>query len=245
MKKIILFTFFISSIFASGEDVFNKKCLECHVKYVPIDKLVSNFEGGNKELKLKAPTLNQLSFRLKSMIGDPRGDEDMHRMEVGSFISDYVIHPDKNKSVCMDVVMEHFETMPSLEGKIDDEELEEVNEYIYNFDKETNPNKIPWGKVESIKNDNNIYLVEVMSDSCYFCKTMDKDVFSQNDVISLINRNFIPIRINKSLGDNEGIFATQFIPTFYFVKNGQIIKKLPGAWKYDDFKELLIENKGR
>jgi hypothetical protein len=53
---------------------------------------------------------------------------------VVEFVKEYVITPDRGKSVCMDEVMGSFETMPSLEGKVSEEELEAVAEWIYNSD---------------------------------------------------------------------------------------------------------------
>ena len=41
------------------------------------------------------------------------------------------------KSVCQDEVMQYFKEMPSMHGQIDDEELEEVSNYIYDFEAET------------------------------------------------------------------------------------------------------------
>jgi hypothetical protein len=54
-------------------------------------------------------------------------------MEVVEFIKDYVIDPDKSKSVCLEEVISNFETMPSLRGKISEEELEMVSEWIYDY----------------------------------------------------------------------------------------------------------------
>jgi len=243
MYKLVLTVFFINLIFASsvGEDIFDKRCLECHVKYIHMDRLIKNYKGGNKLLSLKAPTLNQMSFQLKSAIGNPKGDKDIHFMEVSEFIADYIINPSKDKSVCYKEVLKVFDTMPSMDGKIDEDEIQEVSNYIYHYD--INYSKhIKWQSISSIKNDNKIYLVEVMSDSCYFCKMMDKDVLSNKNIANKINTNLVPIRINKSLGDSEGVFATDFIPSFYFVKNGKIVNKYRGSWSLEDFMEIIDEN---
>jgi hypothetical protein len=95
---------------------------------------MENFmKGKNTLLQLKGPSLNQLNFRLKQMIGEPNGDKEFHKMEVVEFIKDYVIDPDKSKSVCLEEVISNFETMPSLRGKISEEELEMVSEWIYDY----------------------------------------------------------------------------------------------------------------
>lgn len=131
---LILIIFFINSLFASGYKVYKNKCSSCHQEYVEVPKLIENFEKNNTILNLKAPTINQLSFRLKQMIGDRELDEEIHLFEVSEFIKDYVINPDKDKSVCLDIVISNFETMESMRGKITTEELEMVSEWIYYFD---------------------------------------------------------------------------------------------------------------
>ncbi|MBD3823791.1 MAG: c-type cytochrome [Epsilonproteobacteria bacterium] len=117
-----------------GAALFDAQCNACHVKYVPVNELMENFmKGKNEKLKLLAPTLNQLNFRIKQMVGDPKGDAEMHRIEVVEFIKDYVIHPDKAKSVCLAEVIDNFETMPSMKGQISESELEAVAEFIYDY----------------------------------------------------------------------------------------------------------------
>ena len=100
----------VSSMHASeGKTVYQKKCASCHEAYIPMPKLMENFvEQKNKLLNLKAPTLNQLSYRLKQQIGDPKGDEEIHRMEVSAFIADYLNNPDKEKSVCLRDVIQYL-----------------------------------------------------------------------------------------------------------------------------------------
>jgi len=117
-----------------GEDVYTKVCSKCHQLYIPIDKLSENFEADNKILKLNAPTISQISYRMKQKIGDPRSDEDIQRMEVSAFIADYIIYPDKQKSVLHPNVGKHFETMPSLKGKLSTEDIEAISSFVYDYD---------------------------------------------------------------------------------------------------------------
>lgn len=133
-KSLILALVCSSILLADGAEVFEKKCASCHTHFVPVDALMENFmKGKNTLLALKGPSLNQLNFRLKQMIGEPNGDAEFHKMEVVEFIKDYVIDPDLSKSVCLEEVISNFETMPSLRGKISEEELEMVSEWIYDY----------------------------------------------------------------------------------------------------------------
>ena len=119
----------------SGEAVYQRDCAACHERFVPTELLMRNFfEERNGLLRLKAPTINQLSFRIKQQVGDPGGDREFHRMEVVEFIKDYVTRPDKQKSVCIPAVLELFDTMPGMEGKISETDLEAVAEWIYSSD---------------------------------------------------------------------------------------------------------------
>jgi hypothetical protein len=116
----------------SGEAVYERDCAACHERFVPTDLLMRNFlQEGNRLLRLKGPTINQLAFRIKQRVGDPGGDREFHLMEVVEFIKDYVYEPDKQKSVCIPEVLELFETMPGMRGKIAESDLEAVAEWIY------------------------------------------------------------------------------------------------------------------
>ena len=117
---------------SGGERIYLQQCASCHERYHPVESLSENFmEANNTLLNLKAPTMNQLAFRIKQRVGDPNGDREFHLMEVVAFIKDYIYYPDLQKSVCMDEVLRHFDTMPSLLGKIGEADLEAVAEWIY------------------------------------------------------------------------------------------------------------------
>ncbi len=121
-----------STLMADGSALFTKHCESCHERYYDMSLLGKNYmESNNTLLNLKAPTLNQIRFRVKQRVGDPSGDAEFHRIEVVDFISAYVMEPDREKSVCLPEVMHYFETMKSLKGKISAEDLDEVANWIY------------------------------------------------------------------------------------------------------------------
>ncbi|TLP39317.1 c-type cytochrome [Arcobacter arenosus] len=142
MKVVALFFCFISYLFAlpdefdrklynEGEKIFEAKCSSCHQKSIQMQTLLKNFlEEDNRTLKLLAPTGNQISFRLKSQIGSP-DDREFHLMETADFLVEYVNNPNKSKSICLEGVVKHFDTMPSLKGKITEEEIRTVNHFLY------------------------------------------------------------------------------------------------------------------
>lgn len=141
--KVVLLVLFVSSLlfalpdefdrerYIKGEKIFEQKCQECHVKSMPIPLLMKNFiEQQNKLLNLKAPTGNEISFRLKQQIGH-KGDIEFHLMETIDFVKDYLYNPNKAKTICLEGVIRHFDTMPSMKGKISEDEIEEVTFFLY------------------------------------------------------------------------------------------------------------------
>jgi thioredoxin-related protein len=233
-----------------GKEVYEKKCASCHQGYIPMSKLKENFQDYNNTLlKLTAPTLNQLSYRLKKSIGDPKGDNEIHRMEVAAFISEYVLHPDRQKSLCLDEVMQSFQTMPSLEGKISEEELEAVSTYIYDFDekvvKEHSVHYEGFEKaLQKAKNEDKIIMLKVMTKDCYYCRKMEREVMVEKEVIELVEKDFIPVAIDISTTELPLGLKTELTPSFIFIdKNAKVLLNIPGAWNKMDFLDILREAK--
>ncbi len=114
-----------------GEKVFDNKCSECHEKSMDIQLLMKNFiEEDNKLLNLKAPTGNEISYRLKSQIGS-KEDIEFQLLEAIDFVKDYLYNPDKSKTICLQGVIRHFDTMPSMKGKITEDEISDVTFFLY------------------------------------------------------------------------------------------------------------------
>jgi len=233
-----------------GKKVFEKKCLSCHKPFIDMSTLKVNFlDKNNTLLNLKAPTLNQLSYRLKQRIGDPRGDNDMHRMEVIAFMSDYVLHPDRDKSVCLDDVMKHFKTMPSLKGKITEDELDEVGEYLYDFDHtiEKEISETYKGFEETLKKakqEHKIIMIKAMSETCHYCRKMEIKVLSNKAIQDVLQKDFVSIKIDVSKQKLPLGLEAELTPTFIFIdENTDVIMQIPGAWDKKNFLEILEEVK--
>lgn len=233
---------------STGEEVYKKKCASCHQLYVSPSKLINNFmEHNNTVLKLTAPTVNQMVFRLKNRIGDPKGDEDMHRMEIDSFIADYLMNPDKSKSVCLPKVLKHFETMPSMKGKITVDEIEAVSSFLYDY----NPDDYIKKKLEFLGYENalktaqkshKIVLLKLTREHCHFCKKMDREVLSDEEVIEAINKDFTLVEIDIGKDELPLNLKKGMTPTFIFINEKEkVMAKIPGSWTKKDFLEILKE----
>jgi thioredoxin-related protein len=256
MRTILTTTLLFSSLLLAegtkveptGQEVYKTKCASCHQLYISPSKLIENFmEQNNSILKLTAPTVNQIVFRLKSRIGDPKGDQEIHRMEVDSFIADYLMNPDKEKSVCLPKVLKHFKTMPSLKGKISVDEIEAVSGFFYDY----NPDDYVEHKMPAIayekalkvaKEKNKIILIKLSRENCHFCEKMDREVFSDEEVIEAMNKDFTVVSLDIGKEALPLNLKKGMTPTFIFVnKNEKIMAKIPGSWTKKDFLEILKE----
>lgn len=251
MKLVLWILVCVGTLFGSeGQKIYEEKCLSCHKGYIPMSKLKENFlDHNNTLLKLSAPTINQLSYRLKQRIGDPKGDNDMHRMEVAAFISDYVINPDRDKSVCLEDVMQHFKTMTTLKGKITEEEIEEVSTYIYDAEKKILEDKGVQYEgfekaLEKAKDEHKIIMLKVMSKDCHYCRKMDREVMVEKEVVDALERGFLSVAIDISTTALPLGLKTELTPTFIFIdENAKVLLNIPGAWGKMDFLSILKEAK--
>jgi len=251
MRHIALHIALLSMLMSNeGEMLFEKKCIACHTLFIPMSKLKENFlDHNNTLLKLKAPTLNQLSYRLKQRIGDPKGDNDLHRMEVIAFMSDYVNAPDKDKSVCLEDVLQHFTTMPSLKGKVTEDELEEIGTYLYDFDnaivKDKSVKYEGFDKaLEAAKREHKLIMIKVMTKECHYCRKMEREVMIEQEVIQAIKKDFIPVAIDISIHQLPLGLKAEVTPSFIFIdEESHVLMNVPGAWSKEDFMALLKEAK--
>lgn len=251
MKIIQLWLAVGMFLFANeGKVLFGKYCTACHTPFIAMSKLKENFlDKNNTLLHLKAPTLNQLSYRLKQRIGDPKGDEEMHRMEVTAFMSDYVYDPDKQKSVCLKDVIAHFSTMPSMKGKVSEEELEAIGTYLYDFDDAVVKAKSikfeGFDKaIEKAKKEHKIIMIEAMSETCHYCRRMETTVLVDNEVQNVFKKDFLTLKIDITKAKLPLGLNVELTPTFIFIdENAKIITKIPGAWDKKNFLDILQEVK--
>ena len=235
-----------------GEEVYNNVCSKCHQLYIPLDKLSENFEADNKILKLNAPTISQISYRMKQKIGDPRADEDIQRMEVSAFIADYIIYPDKQKSVLHPNVGKHFETMPSLKGKLSTEDIEAISSFVYDYDSKVKAaQKIDYISFEKAlqqaKKEDKIILIKATAPHCRYCKKMEEKVLIDKHIVNLLHKEFVIVSVDVSKETLPLGLRVSMTPSFFFVfvnaQNDKVkIKRIPGAWSKEDFLDILKES---
>ncbi len=79
------------------------------------------------------------------------------------------------------------------------------------------------------------------ADRCTYCKKMEKETFNNYSVVSYLNDNFIPIKVNTDRGIKIGSdFGVKGLPTTWFIaENGERISSLPGYIPPERFLNIL------
>ena len=91
------------------------------------------------------------------------------------------------------------------------------------------------------KFENKRVFIHFWAEWCAACKTMEKNTFSDPDVIAALNENFIPVKVNA---DREvttaGMYRVQALPDNWFIAtDGEIIGNRPGYIPPDLLKNIL------
>jgi mono/diheme cytochrome c family protein len=135
MKKTLLLLSAVTAIaFAgNGEVLVKKHCASCHMLEKPKPEQIPT---------LSAPAFDAVIFHLKDAIKGEDAQEE--------FIVDYVQNPAASKSVCESNKVAKFGVMPSMKGKVSEDELEEIAEYL--LEKYPHPEFVRMIK-EILKND--------------------------------------------------------------------------------------------
>lgn len=117
-KTVLILPFITSMLFASsGAELIKTKCASCHILTTPTAAMIPN---------MKAPAMDAVMFHTNlSMSG---------KKEIKAFIMDYAVNPEISKSVCESNKVQQFGVMPSLKGKVSQEELSIIADHmIENF----------------------------------------------------------------------------------------------------------------
>ncbi|OHD82301.1 MAG: hypothetical protein A3D90_02070 [Sulfuricurvum sp. RIFCSPHIGHO2_02_FULL_43_9] len=109
---------------ADGYSVYQKNCMQCHVEMMEKKEVIKVLHT------LKAPPMVEVSNRLKENIIIADEDEDVKRRVTIAFIKDYIENPSVQYSMCHPMAIEKFGIMPSLKGKLNEDEKQAVAEWI-------------------------------------------------------------------------------------------------------------------
>lgn len=81
------------------------------------------------------------------------------------------------------------------------------------------------GKFEKMK-----VIIHFTADWCYYCGVMEKETFKDPAIISTLNENFIPIKVDFDREtDTSALYGVKGLPdTIFIAENGSIIGRRPG-----------------
>ncbi|MBS1993652.1 MAG: thioredoxin family protein [Cyanobacteria bacterium SZAS LIN-2] len=97
---------------------------------------------------------------------------------------------------------------------------------------------------EQAKKEHKYVLADVYTDWCGWCKRLDKDVFTNADVISYLQKDFICVKVNAE-DPKEGALVARtyqvngFPCALVFSPEGKLIGKVEGYEKAPDYIESL------
>lgn len=126
--------------------------------------------------------------------------------------------------------------------------------------------KLEWkdwnsGYPEAMKN-RKIALIDVYTDWCGWCKKMDRDTYTQSQIVSKLNKDFVSIKFNPEVNtvyyiDSMKVSGPQLLmmlsqnnptgyPTTYFLipskqGNSIYVRSYPGYHNAADFEKVLDE----
>lgn len=243
-----------ASLFArTGEEVYEEICAKCHIAYIEEDKVEKNFsEYNNTLLKLKAPPVSQIALAMKQKLRNPDLSDKINRLEVSAFIADYIIYPDRKKSILDPKISKHFPTMPSLKGKISPEDIEIISNFAYDFDPKAYAKKsvanLPFEKVlQKAQREDKIILIEAVAPHCRYCKKMQEETLVEPNIVAALKKDFITLTVDVSKDELPLDLSVHMTPSFFFIfpqkgSDKVKIKRIPGAWSKEDFLDILNES---
>jgi len=82
-------------------------------------------------------------------------------------------------------------------------------------------------------------MIDIVRSECHFCNEMEAEVFDNKEMIKYLGERFIAVKINLDKDTLPLGIKIHFTPSFFFIdKEQEIVKKIPGAWNIQDFKDL-------
>ncbi len=89
------------------------------------------------------------------------------------------------------------------------------------------------------KQNNKIIMLKMVRNDCHYCSDMQKEVCENEKMAKWLEERFIVVKINLDKQEAPLGIKVSFTPSFYFINaDKEIVKKIPGSWNIEDFKDL-------
>ena len=113
-KSLLLLSLASTMIFASsGAELTKTNCASCHMLATPTPDMIP---------VMKAPAMDAVMFHINLLMQEKK--------EIKAFIVDYVMDPKASKSVCESNKVQKFGVMPSLKGKVSEQDLGSIADHM-------------------------------------------------------------------------------------------------------------------
>jgi len=236
-----------SLLFAmDGETIFAKKCASCHRYYISQNRIIANAKNNNADLNLTAPTLTEISFMLKDQVGDRTLDPEGQKFQIEEWLADYLDAPTKDKGVIPDEFTRFFKPMPSMKGKLSEEEIEALTDFIYGYsEKMTVEHSVERHSYEEAakiaKARKKIIIIEGFIPFCRGCIRMDREVMVEEKVKKALKKDFVFVKKNLLIEKLPLGIKRLGTPSFYFIdsEGKKVLEMVQGFGTADEFIELL------
>lgn len=99
--------------------------------------------------------------------------------------------------------------------------------------------------LQKAKNENKILMMVATSQSCPWCRKLERQTLKKDEINSVIQSKFIPLSVDQDLKNFPSIFEVKVVPTIYFInpKDESVISKVLGYKNKKEFAEIISEVK--
>jgi len=234
----------------SGEAVFEAKCASCHSGYIPQSRLNANYRHHNRDLNLSAPTLTELSFRLKDQVGDRTIDAEGQKFEIEEWLTDFLKNPGSKKTILRPETRAVYTEMPPVE--VTEDEAEALADYMYAYAEKMmiahGVKRYRFDEAKQIaKREGKIILIEGFIPYCRGCIWMDRNVMVEPEVKAALEKDFVLVKKNLLIEKLPLGMKRLGTPSFYFIDSDgkRILDMLEGKGTKEEFLTLLKEMKSK
>lgn len=97
--------------------------------------------------------------------------------------------------------------------------------------------------LKKAKESKKILMMVATTQSCPWCRKLERQTLSKEDINSLIQEKFVPVSVDQDLKNFPQKFEVKVVPTVYFinVNDETVIEKSLGYKNKKDFEVILKE----